>query len=214
MKCLLCDKRKAKRFCPAKNSLICTQCCGEKRVLEIDCPETCDYLKSGREREAADYGKRLRGMDGSTRERSLRVLTDYANVVSHLEYTLSRERLQSRDLVDAEVAAALDILLDNYRTEDRGVLYDKTSEDLRVDYLRRELKKVIELHRNPEGDGNNGIIDPKAARLPLSAAIECLEFIRSVIATYLEERHSVTGYVDFLARATPRDDNSSSIIMP
>jgi hypothetical protein len=214
MKCLLCNTRKAKRFCPAKSSLICAQCCGEKRVLEISCPESCEYLKAGREHEAADYGKRLRSMDEAVRERNIRVLTDYQNVVSHLEYTLSRERLQLDDLADNEVAQAVDILLETYKTEDRGILYEKTSDDLRVDYLRRELKKVIESYRNPEGNELKGIVDPKATRLQLRAAIECLEFIRSVIATYLGERHSVAGYVDFLARLTPRDDTQNSIIMP
>ncbi len=214
MKCLLCDKRKAKRQCPASNALICPQCCGEKRVLEIDCPESCEYLRSGRERETADYAKRLRSMDESARERNLKVLMNHQNVVSHLEHTLARERLQLRDLTDAEVAEALKILLDNYRTEDKGVLYDRTSEDLRIDYLRRELKDVIEAHRNPKGERQKGVVDPKDERLQLSEAIECLEFMQSAIATYMKERHSGAGYVEFLARITPREDESPSIVMP
>ncbi len=180
----------------------------------MDCPEKCEYLKAGRERETADYGKRLRTLDEAARERSIRVLTDHHEVVSHLEYAISRERLQLSDLADTEVAEAIDILLQNYATEDRGILYDRPSDNLRVDYLRRELKKVIEAHRNPEGGETQGIVDPKATRLQLHAAIECLEFIRSVIATYLEERHSTSSYVDFLARVTPREDARSSIIMP
>jgi hypothetical protein len=214
MKCPLCDKRKAKRLCPAENSLICSRCCGEKRMLEIDCPESCEYLKSGRQHETADYGRRLRGMDEAARERNIRVLTNHQDVISHLEYALSRERLQLKDLADLEVAGALDILLENYRTEDKGILYDKTSEDLRIDYLRRELKRVIESYRNPDGDKTEGIVNTTSVRLQLGAAIECLEFIRSVIATYMEERHSATGYVDFLVRVTPRRDTSTSIIAP
>ncbi len=213
MKCVLCDQRKAKRFCPAKNALICTQCCGEKRVLEIDCPEACEYLKAGREREVEDYRKRMQSMDPAAQEKNQRILTDYNDVVAHLEYAISRERLLSRDLTDKDVAGAVDLLLENYRTEDKGILYEKTSDDLRVESLRRELRKTVESFRNPEGNEGRGIVDPKNTRLQLGAAIECLELIRSLIAAY-QDRHSVSGYVDFLARAMPREETRKSIILP
>lgn len=214
MKCVLCDQRKAKRFCPAKTALICPQCCGEKRVLEIDCPESCEYLKAGRERDAADYRKRLLSMDGRAQERNNRVLTVHQDVVARLEYTLSRERLLANDLTDSDVAQSVDILLDTYRTEDKGVLYEKTADDLQVEYLRRELRKVIESCRNPEGSEGRGIVDPKATRLQLGEAIECLEYIRSMVTTYLAQRHGVAGYLDTLARVTGKGDRSSSIIIP
>ena len=214
MKCILCDQRKAKRFCPAKNGLICAVCCGEKRVLEINCPESCEYLKAGREHESADYGKRLRNMGQASLERNRRVLTEHRDVVAHLEYSLSRERLLSRYLTDKEAAQALDILLDTYKTEEKGILYEKTSDELRIDSLRRELRNVIESYRNPEGKESKGIVDPATTRLRLSSAIECLEFIRSMIDAYMADRHSAAGYLDFLARMTPREESHSSIIMP
>lgn len=43
-KCVSCNSRKGKRNCPALASLICSQCCGAKRVKEIDCPEDCFYM--------------------------------------------------------------------------------------------------------------------------------------------------------------------------
>jgi hypothetical protein len=213
MKCVLCNQRKAKRFCPAKNALICAQCCGEKRVLEIDCPESCPYLKAGRERDAEDYTRRLRNLDATAQERNKRVFQDHREVVAHLEYALSRERLLSRDLTDKDVAQAVDVLLETYRTEDKGVLYEKTSNDLRVESLRRELRKIVESFRNPEGEQSRGIVDPKSTRLPLGAAIDCLEFIRSMVGAYMEGPRAVTGYVDLLARLIPREEKRSSLIM-
>ena len=47
MKCIICGKGKAKRFCPAKNSNICPKCCGEKRGIEINCPLDCEYFIEG-----------------------------------------------------------------------------------------------------------------------------------------------------------------------
>ena len=214
MKCVVCDQRKAKRFCPAKNGLICAQCCGEKRVLEIDCPESCGYLKSGRERETEDFYKHIRSRDGETYQKMQRFLAKHEDAVAQIEFMLARERLSDRDLTDNNVVQAIEVLLETYKTEDKGVLYEKTSDDLRIEALRRELKKVIESLRNPEGQEARGIVDPKATRMHLSEAIECLEFIRSVAIAYLEDRRSSSGYVDFLARLFPREGKRTSIVMP
>jgi hypothetical protein len=214
MKCVLCDQRKAKRFCPAKNALICAQCCGEKRVLEIDCPESCEYLKSGREKEAEDYRKRIRNLNPMIQERNKRILLEHENVVARLEYALARERILSRDLTDTDAEQALDVLVETYKTEDKGVLYEKTSDDLQVESLRRELRGIIESFRNPEGKEGKGIVDPKNTRLQLSAAIDCLEFLRSLIAAYKNDRRSASGYIDFLARMIPREGTRTSLIIP
>ena len=214
MKCILCSQKKAKRFCPARNDQICATCCGEKRVLEIDCPESCEYLKAGREREAQDYGKRLRSLNSAAQDRVRKVLMERQDVVAHLEYAISQQRRGSRFLTDKEVKQALDVLLENYTTEDKGVLYEKTSEDLQVESMRRELRRIIESYRNPEGADQRGIVDPKSTRLQLSEAIGCLEFMQSMVASYMDEKHSSTGYVDFLFRITPREESRSSIITP
>ena len=214
MKCCLCDQRKAKRQCPAKNALICAQCCGEKRVLEIDCPESCEYLKSGRQHEIEDFYKHIRSRNSESYQKIQRFLAAHEDAVAQLEFVLARERLSDRDLTDNHVVQAIDVLLETYRTEDKGVLYEKTSDDLRIEALRRELKKAIETLRNPEGQESRGIVDPKAARLQLSEAIECLEVTRSIALAYLEDRRSASGYVDFLARLFPREGKRSSIVMP
>jgi hypothetical protein len=212
MKCGLCDLRKAKRHCPAKNAVICPQCCGEKRVLEIDCPENCFYLIAGREREIADYSRRIGSLDIKDHDRNSRVFKDHQDVIARLEYAIASERISSRDLVDKDVAQAVDVLLDTYKTESNGVLYEKTLEDLRVEPLRRELRNIIESLRNPEGEGK-GIVDPKNTRLQLSVAIDCLECIRSMVAAYQSGGHSSSGYVDFLARVLPRKDARNSIVL-
>ena len=212
MKCGLCDLKRAKRHCPAKNALICPQCCGEKRVLEIDCPENCPYLIAGRKRDVADYARRIGTLDAMDHDRNSRVFRDHQDAIAHLEYMIAHERMSSRDLRDRDVAQAVDILLDTYRTEDNGVLYEKASEDLRVEPLRRELRKAIESLRNPEQEAK-GIVDPRSTRLQLRVAIDCLECIRSMVMAYQSDKHTSSGYVDFLARVLPRKDTRSSIVL-
>ena len=213
MKCGWCDLKRAKRQCPAKSVLICPQCCGEKRVLEIECPEDCPYLIAGRKNDMADYARRIGTLDSSDHDRNSRIFRDYQDVIAHLEYTIARERMSSRDLRDRDVMQAVDILLDTYRTEDKGVLYEKTSEDLRIEPLRRELRKAIESLRNPEEE-RKGIVDPQGVRLRLGVAIDCLECVRSMVIAYQSGRpSSPSGYVDFLARVLPRKDTRSSIVL-
>jgi hypothetical protein len=214
MKCILCEQKKAKRFCPAKNVLICAHCCGGQRVLQIPCPENCDYLRAGREREAEEYTKLVRSLDPKVQVRNRRVLIDYPNVVARLEYTLSRERFSSRDLRDRDVSQAVDILLETYRTENKGVWYERKSEDLRVDALRRELREVIESLRNPRKEEETGDVGSQAVRLPLGATIDCLEYIQSLIVAFQALRHSDSSYVDFLARFFPKEETRSSLILP
>jgi hypothetical protein len=214
MKCSECNSRKAKRICPAKDGLICAQCCGEKRVLELDCPESCSYLIAGRERESAEFGKLLRTRSPQQQEKSRRVLTENQDVIAHLEYTIAQYRLHSRDFSDEDVSKAVEMLLDVYRTEDKGILYEKDSEDLKVESIRRELREVLESYRNPEGGESEGIVAARRSRLLLRDAVECLELVQFMIQAYSGNRGSGTGYVDFLARMTPRGEAKSSIIMP
>ena len=214
MKCPLCDQRKAKRNCPAKSALICAQCCGEKRIFEIDCPESCPYLKAGRERETEEYVRRLRSLDAGAQERNRRIFKDCQDAIVRIEYALSQERLMSHDMTDRDVVQAVDVLLETYKTEDKGVLYERTSEDLRIEPLRRELRKIIESLRNPEGTETKGIVDAQSPRLSLSSTIDCLEYIRSTAMMYLQDRRTNSSYIDFLARVIPRKETRSSIIMP
>jgi|WetSurMetagenome_2_1015567.scaffolds.fasta_scaffold189271_2 hypothetical protein len=215
MKCQLCEQRKAKRPCPARNDSICAQCCGAKRVLEINCPETCVFLMTGREREVQDYAKRCRVLARDSVETNQRLFNEHQDTIARIEYALARERLSDRNLRDRDVADAIGILLEAYRTEDKGVLYEKTSEDLRVEALRRTLRTTVEALRNPGKQDNRGIVDAKTEHLPLSIAIGCLGIVQSIAASYIADRVSDSGYVDFLARIYPREEKrGNSILMP
>src|SRR5512136_2102853 len=123
MKCVVCGERKGKRSCPAKGALICPQCCGEKRVLEIDCPESCEFLQTGRNHES--HSQRMRNLytsDPLKLEKRHRVYGDYQALVAHVETFLAEERRLSRDLSDKDAAEALDLLLATLRTEEKGIL--------------------------------------------------------------------------------------------
>ncbi len=197
MKCILCGQRKGKRDCPAKETLICAQCCGEKRILEIDCPESCPHLQAGRERESEQESIRhFRTSDPIELEKRLRVLDDFAGVLAELQSIIAGEREASKNLTDAEVAEALDCLLKTLRTEDRGVIYETTSNSLRVENLRKQMSALIQSLRYPE--------DPQQRRILLRDAIDCLEVLRGVVASHLKAGPASLSFVDFLIRNYPR----------
>ena len=211
MKCVLCNQRKGKRPCPAKNAGICGQCCGEKRILEIECPESCEYLKAGRDREADQEGERyIRVSDPFEQEKRVRVVENHKAVLADLQTIVAAERQSTRDLTDQDVAEALDCLLKTLRTEDHGVLYETTAENLRAEGLRRQFSSLIRSHRYPE--------QAEQERLPLKDAIECLEVLRAVVASHLAAGAASLSFVNFLLRQYPRGSRlgpgQPSIIIP
>ena len=60
MACPICQKRKAKRFCPGKDESICPVCCGTEREVTIDCPGDCPYLVASRPQPGGIGGKGVR----------------------------------------------------------------------------------------------------------------------------------------------------------
>jgi hypothetical protein len=53
--CRHCGQRKGKRTCPALVGPICSRCCGQHRLVEIDCPSDCVHLGT-RERTRDEHG--------------------------------------------------------------------------------------------------------------------------------------------------------------
>ena len=58
-RCMYCRQRKGKRACPALGGLICSQCCGEHRMVRITCPSDCVYLDSNSEYQHKRVGDRF-----------------------------------------------------------------------------------------------------------------------------------------------------------
>ncbi len=211
MKCVVCGERKGKRACPAKRALICAQCCGEKRVLEIECPESCEYLKAGRQREASNsYHRHLRPSDPATARKYQYVLSTLEDVISSLERVIAEERRSCRYMTDKIAAEAVELLLQTLQTEDKGVLYERTSNSPEVEALRRRLRDTLASHRAPQ--------EPGQMVLKLGDAIACMELIRDVLAGHISSDPASTGYVDFLARMLPArsrvESGGASIIIP
>ncbi|MBW2261105.1 MAG: hypothetical protein JRG91_03950 [Deltaproteobacteria bacterium] len=57
-KCASCGARKGKRECPALGAGICAACCGQKRGVQIDCPDECGfYVPRGPDRSVEVFDR-------------------------------------------------------------------------------------------------------------------------------------------------------------
>src|SRR5262249_34283818 len=109
--CVYCKQRKGKRPCPALGGLICSQCCGEHRIVRISCPTDCGYLGAG-----SDYQqKRLSEHFMPVRREFYREISELGgekavalyNLIEVVTFSYFQGR---RDGQDAEVVAAIQAL--------------------------------------------------------------------------------------------------------
>lgn len=109
-KCTSCSARKGKRSCPALDSVICSQCCGTKRKVEINCPGDCIYLKSSQEygidkeesQKRADFKREMQSIIGNE--------GPYMDVLSSIEMTIYKFYQERGTINDKDVETALDHL--------------------------------------------------------------------------------------------------------
>ena len=191
--CPLCRQRKGKRACPAKGELICAQCCGTKRRVEIDCPDDCTWLGGhagtweGRETERTRDLRRLAP--------SLERLSDAQARLFFLSLVgLTGLRAGRRDLGDALLLEAVAALRKTVETREKGILYEHPADDLRAQGLVHELSGLFEA-KDEEG----------AAQAPADA--DLLAVLRALERALLEvagEGAGPTAFLDTAARQAGR----------
>lgn len=123
MACLVCNKRKGKRFCPAKAGKICTTCCAAEREETIDCPFECPHLQEGRLREH----KGLLDPDNFP-YKEIRIsetfLRDHDDLLVVCGRAVLSAALQSPRATDRDTREALDALIQTYKTLESGIYYE------------------------------------------------------------------------------------------
>lgn len=143
--CSRCRRRAAKRFCPALDAKICSVCCARDRMLELECPEECQYLTSGRlqsmEREQQLVTRELAALGKGPPvlgEKASECLAAARWVVVDLQ------RKVFSDLQDAEILAALENAIRNLETESAGIIYEHPEYSMRIQEVSRRVRKTLE----------------------------------------------------------------------
>lgn len=143
--CPLCQRRPAKRACPALGRDICPVCCATKRIVEIQCPDDCRYLGRAQQHPAAAV-KRQQDLDLATLMSTMGRLTE---VQLQLFFLLSGVLVRHTpegfsSLSDADVAEAAGTLASTLETASRGVIYEHAPSSAAAAAVRRELKALLD----------------------------------------------------------------------
>jgi hypothetical protein len=123
--CSICQKRKAKRYCPAKAHKICAVCCGTEREVTIDCPSDCVYLMASRQHYDQRREVDWEHIPFADRAISRRVANGHEDLLLRLSYTVCSFTQDNPALVDADVQVSLQALAESYETLASGIVYEK-----------------------------------------------------------------------------------------
>ncbi len=195
VKCPLCGARKGKRQCPALSSSICPVCCGERRLVEIACPDRCAYLGPGIENDLKrDLETYLRRQEPAAARRWLSALQNLLPLLDALEGAIVESAASARDLTDAETLSALDALRSAQSSAAAGLIWQPSAVSPRVEMLARALNEAIQ--------GLQALVREKGgSAIPAEAILEAV--------TVTEERarfhagQDGGGFVRFLRRTRP-----------
>lgn len=213
--CPICQKRPAKRFCPAKGEKICAVCCGREREVTIDCPSDCPYLVSARRYER-EHRKPL------TREQipypalefSVNFVYDRWPIVAGLAGVILAFHAEHRELNDSSTVAALEALAETFRTLGSGIYYERPPDAPISRALYGEIAGFIQRARKDEATHT------VAASLKDSDALNLLVFLLRLAKGESDGRPLSRGFLDFLrAKVLPGDESAaakepSRIIIP
>lgn len=200
MTCPICNKRKAKRLCPARAESICTICCGTEREVTIDCPSDCAHLHASREYEYTrlefDRSK-LPFPDVTFKPSTARSLAPLLVAIDHAVCTFAAEH---REMVDTDVLAALTTLAETYRTQTSGIIYEKPLDYAPQRGLYEAMKKALtELGEKIRQDTGMAMLRDSDVR-------DALIFLSQLSAAHLNGRPKGRAYLDLIRQQFPKEE--------
>jgi hypothetical protein len=151
--CPICNKRRAERYCPAKDEQICAIDCGTEREVTIDCPSDCAHLIAAHRWEQS-HPKPLAESEVPFPEVSFSsdMVRTRENILSELGYTVAVYAKEQRSLTDMDVFAAVKSLAETRRTLVSGIYYEKLPEIPVAAGLYAVLAKYIEEEKKREAE--------------------------------------------------------------
>lgn len=206
--CAICERRKAKRTCPAKGAKICPQCCGEHRERTLDCPFSCTYLQQAHQTEpAVDSGDEAPYADVRLDDRFLREHSDL--IAACARGTASTGSEQSGAL-DVDAAQAFDALVETYKTLAGGIYYESKPQSPIAQRIASAVRESAEAFRREETERVG------MTRTSDDDALKAMVFLRRLIAVQDNGRPRSRRFLHFLAERFPAEPDQpvSSIVLP
>ncbi len=190
--CKQCQKKRARRFCPALGAEICPSCCGTERENTIDCPLTCEYLQEARLREHP-----VPVPEDALPNKDIRVSEEFLRQHNDLVVWISTALARGMDAahaVDSDAREALDALIRTYRTRESGLIYETRPANPYAARLQDALKDSIEewSKASTESSGMHSVRD--------ADILGVLVFLERFEIKYANGRRRGRAFFDFMCR--------------
>jgi hypothetical protein len=193
--CQICEKKRARRYCPGVRGEICPVCCATERENSIDCPLDCEHLRAARQHEqlAPIQAADLPNQDIRLSEDFLR---EHEVIVVWLTVALARAMEKER-AVDLDAREALQTLIRTYRTRDSGLIYESRPQNPYAAAIQAALTESIgELgKRMTEETGMHTLRDAEV--------LGTLVFLERLELQHNNGRRRGRAFFDFLQRHFP-----------
>jgi len=211
--CPICNKRRAERYCPAKDEQICAIDCGTEREVTIDCPSDCPHLIAAHRWEQS-HPKPLAENEIPFPEVSFSsdIVRTRETVLSELGYTVAIYAKEQRSLVDSDVFAAVKALAETRRTLISGIYYEKLPEIPVAAGLYAALTKYIEEEKKREAE------HPEVPAMKETEIFHLLVFFVRFARLRSNGRPRTRAFLNFLRSQFPVEagmaQEESRIILP
>ncbi len=200
MVCPICNKRKAKRLCPARAESICSICCGTEREVTIDCPSDCVHLVSSRQNDLARMEIDWSKLPFAEVKFDRSFAATHAVLLFDLDHAICQFAAGHRALVDTDALAALRTLAETYRTQASGIIYEKPLDYLLQRELYDHLKASIAEFRK-EDTQRSGMTTVRD-----SDVRDALIFLTQLCAIHGNGREKGRAYLDLIRSQFPKEE--------
>ena len=208
MPCPICGIRKPRRYCPAKSTEICTQCCAEGREETIDCPITCEFLRDAHrhENKPAYDASKVPNLDVNVTEA---FLAQHEVLLAFLAIAVFEGALSNPAITDYDVRDAFESLIQTYKSADSGIIFESRPVNPYaaeiVDHVSAKVADVRE--REKAATGASTIDDLTLTRI--------LAFLQRLEYSHNNGRKKCRAFLDFLSTfyspmAAAEDDGAES----
>ncbi|NIP29547.1 MAG: hypothetical protein GTO02_04225 [Candidatus Dadabacteria bacterium] len=149
MKCVVCNRRKGKRYCPAKHTKICAICCAEKRGIEINCPLDCEYLIAGQKVHQQRITKariEKEGIKSYVKKTDLYLKSP--EFFANIEIAISRLYRSNKNLSNKDLILGLEQASKTLETQDKGIIYEYIGENEYSNEITKSILNIVNSFMN------------------------------------------------------------------
>ena len=190
--CSICEKRPAKRSCPALASSICPICCARDRMLKIQCPELCSFLQAGRKSSLEKIGEdRARYVEKHGIPYDEKFIDAMRTMMVFEGGIVEAQRQELQSLADQDIIDGVDTAIRTLTTFESGLLYTHQAETAAGQLVAECILKTFELIQKE--------IEPEAVPRP-SELIDALKKFRIIVNFHIERGQDGRDYIRFVSQ--------------